>query len=404
MTDWAAAAAAGEPVELIAGSPDSPGLVLEPRERAGAFVLTGTSGDGEPALMAQVSVAVATAGRAPYLLAAIRPVGTGRRLLAAVDVLVASMVEWAGAMGWGLDLTVSDRRLDRIAQRHGLREGDSGVWRLDPADVMPAFPGSIAAPEAVAAALGEATGWAVRPGPGGRLGSMFRRLSLGHDTTVLEVTDDVGRFRVLVPDWTDLSTGRLAPALVEFGRVRSRFPWAGLQVVSFDHSGRAGRRRVSGYAIAGEPSTVHVSPGLIRVQPYDLSATSPSYPPTPRLSGAGQPVPWLVQVLAHESWHRVEFGFEAIDYRASMDFRRELGEQLGLETLEQAWTRTDGSGEVALASIRGAVGDYATTNRHECTAELFTAWWFGATQPLVTGFGELVERYVPRDAARGRQD
>jgi hypothetical protein len=84
-------------------------------------------------------------------------------------------------------------------------------------------------------------------------------------------------------------------------------------------------------------------------------------------------------VIAHELWHLLESGWMATDYRASMEFRRRLGEYYGVDTLERiAQPDLDGAGppfELPYRQLMQDASPYATTNVREATAELFAKWW-----------------------------
>ena len=69
-----------------------------------------------------------------------------------------------------------------------------------------------------------------------------------------------------------------------------------------------------------------------------------------------------------------------------------LGRYFGVETLERVFDPGD---EGALARLRAEVSIYATENRREATAELFTEWWQNPRpRSAAATFGALVERYV----------
>ena len=106
-------------------------------------------------------------------------------------------------------------------------------------------------------------------------------------------------------------------------------------------------------------------------------------------------------VAAHECWHLLESSFMARRYTESIEFRRRLGQLLGVETLEKALYGREKTAspaeQVAFERLRTEVSGYATSNVREATAEMFQLYWFGGEQvsPLVAEFGRLVGAYFP---------
>jgi hypothetical protein len=207
----------------------------------------------------------------------------------------------------------------------------------------------------------------------------LRRLAFaaakGHLTLSLRITDDVGRYRLLVPDRPDVSPDRLAAAVAVFSAVRRRFPDVPTPDLSFEETVSTEQRKVSGL---GGDRRVRIDHELVLEDR-----------PSPRPG-------WLELVVAHECWHTIEIA----RYRDAFELRRELGEELGVPTFEAAYVGMRGVAPerraAALARIRAAVGDYATTKAIEGTAELFARWWVGGSDdPLVAAFGRLVDRYLP---------
>ena len=79
-------------------------------------------------------------------------------------------------------------------------------------------------------------------------------------------------------------------------------------------------------------------------------------------------------------------------FRESIEFRRQLGRCFGVDTLEQVF---DPGHEDARARLGYEVSGYATENRREATAELFTEWWHNPRpRPAAAAFGALVDRYL----------
>ena len=222
---------------------------------------------------------------------------------------------------------------------------------------------------------------AVSPLRPGRLRRALDRARYAQDVLALSVDDPVGRFHLLLPEGPVVSVACLADVVVVVSGLRRRFPWAAVQVVSFDPADAlSGRPGSAGFVTTPVLLEVHVDRDL--------------------LTGSGGATSWLVEVVAHEIWHVVEDVFEATHYRESMELRMALGRVLGLATFEHAYRAGPHAGAAERASalnrIRAAVGEYATTSPAEGTAELFAAWWLGgARDELVAAFGDLVDRYLP---------
>jgi hypothetical protein len=233
----------------------------------------------------------------------------------------------------------------------------------------------------------------VTPMVRGPLHRMITRANYAQDVLPLSVQDDVGRFRVLVPDRMDVSLERLADAIRALSSVRRRFPWAAVRTASFDDASALTRKEVSGSVIEFRLLEIHVARGLIMASTDEASGDGFGDRPAETSS-------WLVQVLVHECWHLVESVFETTRYRDSLEFRKALGNLIGVATLEHAYGAgshaTREEQRAALDRLRQAVGEYATTAPREGTAELFTASWLGLSHdPVVVAFGELVYRFLP---------
>jgi hypothetical protein len=201
-----------------------------------------------------------------------------------------------------------------------------------------------------------------------------RVASTGMATHALRVTDVVGRYRLFVPDRSDVSAGRLADAVAVFSAVRRRFPEVRTPDLSFVDTRDGSGGRPGG--LGGD--------GRVRISHEML------------LDGSRTPPGWLRKVVAHECWHTIDMAC----YRETFEVRRGLGEELGLPTFEAAYVPMPGvtpeQRAAALERIRGAVGTYATTKAGEGTAELFGWWWVVRDPPeLVAAFGRLVDRYLP---------
>jgi hypothetical protein len=96
----------------------------------------------------------------------------------------------------------------------------------------------------------------------------------------------------------------------------------------------------------------------------------------------------------------MDFVFQGRRYATSIELRRALGVELGVETLEQALRGADRGAPPAWRAARRRlieeVSPYAATATQEATAEMFKLWWcrVGDPGPLIVRFGELVETLV----------
>ena len=227
---------------------------------------------------------------------------------------------------------------------------------------------------------------------------------------------DGGSFTVVVPDRPYVMPEIVGLAADCARGVRRAFPseLGHLRSIAFDHSQAGfsrGRRRLGGVAYQNLV-TAHINAnythaeGILAMRRHRID-----HPPkTPPFRPRGDAT-FVDGVVAHELWHLIEGIFERRRYRDSIEFRRRLGEFLGVPSLEYVLRpqRGDsGRGEAALAELRQQVSAYATTNPREATAEMFQAWWWGAQPmaPLVAHFGELVKAFFPsaRSATRGADE
>jgi hypothetical protein len=212
----------------------------------------------------------------------------------------------------------------------------------------------------------------------------------------LDAHGAAGDLRILVPARGDVIAEAVAMAVDTAMAIKARFREviAGVRTVSFD----LGERGMSSNHIAGVANTTAAAvqlnaayccadllPGLL----YGHAAPRTAHPSA--LTSAEYRID---KVTAHEFGHYFDFSFQAGRYRESMDFRRRLGETLGVATLEMA---VRGDAPEARARLARDVSPYATTNIHEAMAELFAVWWFGGSRcgPVVQCYDRLVEQYFP---------
>jgi len=226
-------------------------------------------------------------------------------------------------------------------------------------------------------------------------------------------TPDGSAFNVVVP-----GSGHVMPEIVGLTcdtalGVHQAFPneLRPLHSIAFDKSDARfsrGRRRVSGLA-QQSLARVHLNASLTAADRLVAARRHRTDHPPPKVPlQALPPATFVDGVVAHELWHIIEGSFETRRYRESIEFRRQLGEVLGVATLERAVQprREDGAaGTAAHLQLREQVSDYATATTREATAELFHAWWWRRPPhpPVVERFGELLREYFPtaRDARGG---
>ncbi|HEX2064913.1 MAG TPA: hypothetical protein VHE80_10890 [Acidimicrobiales bacterium] len=245
--------------------------------------------------------------------------------------------------------------------------------------------------EVLAERLAPLVGPSVEPVVRGEWARFFTRARYAQEALTLAVTDPVGTFRLMVPDRPDVALDRLAEVVNQVSRLRSRFPWAAVRLVSLDDPSalKPDRPHVVGFVADPQLLEIHASRGYVLAPAGDAAPEATAEE--------------LAEVVVHECWHLIEEVFETLSYGDSMRLRMELGGLLGLASFEHAYAGSHASRDqkaAALESLREAVGDYATTLPGEGTAELFTAWWLGRSHPLVSAFGDLVDRYLPPDLGR----
>jgi hypothetical protein len=331
------------------------------------------------------------------------------------DLLMAAVAR-AGDEGAGVVDFSSDSLLLRYAAR---RAGFAGALRVPlraQIDTIGWPTADVAAVDDVGAAgrrertaalvgaLGQLGVTATGAPPARTFGRMARRLAGGvRDTLEVVVATAVDRsVTISVPDRYDLMAEPVALTADTTVAVFHRFPAQAAAVgrIAFDQAVYGLKAGLYAGVAEGSVSEVHLMVGYVTIEAFlrslrdrdGRSATSPT---------ARAPGPFTVVdgTVAHELWHRIEFMFEAQDFRSSMEFRRQLGLHLGVETLEQA---VKGDTDSAPAPWRAAhrrlaeeVSPYATTNPREATAEMFKLWWCrnGETSDLVTRFGQLLEQF-----------
>jgi hypothetical protein len=257
----------------------------------------------------------------------------------------------------------------------------------------------------LAAALGE-FGVTATPARRARpLGRLAKRLKggVGDPLEVVCAWAPDRTFSISVPDRPDLMPEPIALAATTTTNVFHRFSAfaAAVAVVRFDY-GVYGLKEghYAGVAAGSDPS-IYLAIDFVAAEGALATWQSRGRSEgtiTPEAPASCTPVE---EVVAHELWHRIEFVFDARDYRSSLDFRRQLGLALGVETLEHALkggaTTAPPAWQTAHRRLVDEVSDYAATNVREATAEMFKLWWCrGETcSPIVVRFGELVDEFLP---------
>lgn len=258
-------------------------------------------------------------------------------------------------------------------------------------DAAPTPP--VATPEALAHALNDLLGAEqVQPEPMGRLRRVTTRWEHGTgDSHRLTLgLRGHGAFRVLLPARPDLMLDELADATRTLLALFGRFPGVRPGVAfSFKY-----REMMTGHAHGlATAQEILLSPSLICADLVMRKVHDPDFhPPTGR--------PDLEVVIAHEVWHAVEFHLIGRNHQQAARFRAEIGNLLGIDTLEHAFPGARADPTIAHRQaydlLRSGVSTYAGASPMEATAELFTEYWLSpAPRPLASAFGEIVEQYVP---------
>ena len=213
---------------------------------------------------------------------------------------------------------------------------------------------------------------------------------------------DGDRMVVRCGEAADVVPESLALAIDTVVSVRRRIPLAAgaVRTVSFDHSDHG--FTASKYAGAAElnRAVIHLNASLAFASGLDVMARTRATDRQQR-SPARVPPPatYIDGVTAHEMWHQIESALEARSYAETIEFRRSLGQSLGVDTLEQVVLGGRRGAKPAWRSahdqLTAEVSSYAGTAPREATAEMFKLWWCcppDAWSPLVRHFGDLIGR------------
>lgn len=365
-------------------------------------------GDGARAALRPVSGSGGTGRRSRVTLTT----GSGTDHVADVIAVDAGRVAIEVQPNFGLQVSLTLARLarhlaklasthavavevDDPALRHYLqRVGFTGM----PGRELEAGPEAVPAPaptttEALARSLNHLLGaQQVQPEPMGRLRRVTARWEHGNaESHRLRLgLRGHGDFRVLLPARADLMLDQLAEATRMLLALFGRFPGVRPGVAfSFKY------REITSGRAHGVANTQEIllSPSLICADLAMRKVHDPDFhPPTGRSD--------LEMVIAHEVWHAVEFHLIGRSHQQAARFRAEIGQLLGVDTLEHAFpgARAEPTDAHRRAHhlLRTGVSAYAGAAPMEATAELFTEYWLSPTpRPLARAFGGIVERYVP---------
>lgn len=305
--------------------------------------------------------------------------------------------------------TVTLATKDPFLRSHAVAQGATGTLRSDltlplvdtPADALRADPEPV--DQRIRRWLPDGHVDTTRGSP---LIRTLRRVQSGlsHNVRITARRGDV-EVSAVVPAGPELMAESLAAALDTMIRISERFPGLARQFhhLVFATSGYGMvTGRVSGEAGGGR---ISINPAHVDGRAYEALAAraGPTTAPTggprrlPRpASGTFLPVD---KVVAHEIGHCVDELAQSGRLSSATEFRRLIGEAVGVESVEFALRGERPHAEPAWVAARAElvaqVSDYATTNPVELFAELFSAWIEGESTPAVDAFGELMNARYP---------
>lgn len=239
----------------------------------------------------------------------------------------------------------------------------------------------------------------------GRVRRVLERAVSGSGAQVrVDITDQVGRLSVRVPDRSDLIPEAIALAADTTLAVKLRFSnWIGpIDSLWFDLSHYGMSRHKVGGTYNQDLPQIHLSAVMCcaELAAAAVRACDRRRPPRrPSASIAG--VYRIDHVTAHELGHQLDHAFQSRSYKDSIEFRRRLGEILGVATLETALRggakKAAPKDAIAWKRLAEDVSPYATTSTGEAMAELFAVWWSNQNQSpeIIACFGDLLAHYLP---------
>jgi hypothetical protein len=238
------------------------------------------------------------------------------------------------------------------------------------------------------------------------LSRIGRRLSSGIASSIeMTVEWSPGRsFLLAVPDRSDLMNEAVARCADTAGAILRRFstPAPLVREIRFDRSDRGLIEGTQGGHATGHLNTIHLNVAYCAANAMlelrqKLGRTSVDSAPR----GGGLSYTAIDALTAHEIWHLIEGSFEVQRYSESIEFRRALGEALGVPTLEHAIKGNHPRAPEPLKNARTRLAEevspYGATKTCEATAEMFKVWWCrtGDVTPIVARFGELIGDFFP---------
>jgi hypothetical protein len=220
---------------------------------------------------------------------------------------------------------------------------------------------------------------------------------------LVDPRDGGERVRFVVPRRDDLLVESVARCVDTVVGIRRRFgpDVPPVLTVSFDYSDMGLRTGVISGSAATQVGVIHMNADHCLAEGVERARRRAAK----RGGGVSATVPPPFSAVdattAHEMWHQIEGDFEAAHYRDSIEFRRRIGEYLGVETLEHATLggnrHAPPAWQAAFRRLVQEVSAYAATSPREATAEMFKLWWCssGRATGVVARFGDLVDGLFP---------
>lgn len=299
----------------------------------------------------------------------------------------------------GLELATTDPLMRDVARRHGFVGALRGAlvptasvpgWTNDPTGVR----------DAVQQLLPDiAVGVESNAGPARTL---LRRVVSGVGKSFnlyARPRDDEPRTRFSVPFRDDLLVESLARCIDTTIAVRRRFGAvaAGVRRVSFDHADFQLLHGQNAGSADRASGIIHMNASLASVEGLMTMEARRAERGGGGSAGVIAPYNQIDGTSAHEMWHQMEGAIEGRRAMVGIELRRQLGQALGVETLEQAVNgsrpRSPDAWKLAHARLVDEVSPYGATAPVEATAEMFKLWWCATSEPtpIVRRFAELVQ-------------
>jgi hypothetical protein len=378
-------------------------LQEEPDDGSGAIRITARREDRVVGMLD-----LAPADRTVHIRAGLDPLAFGGTDTRDLFVRIVELARARGAVR--LELDTQDALLRDTAARAGMQGQLRGVLVASIADLDPRGPGTepLDADE-LAAAVGRLVPDAAVAGRAVRnpLRAGVRRALFGLPSMVdllVDPRDGGERIRVVVPQRPDVVVENVARCVDTLVGIRRRFGANAPASItlSFDYSDMGLRTGVISGSAAKQVGVIHMNADHCLVEGIEMARRRAAARGRASVS-AGVPPPYSAVdgTTAHEMWHQIDGNFEAGHYRDSIEFRRRIGECLGVETLEQATLGGTRNApppwQAAHRRLVEQVSAYAATAPGEATAEMFKLWWCsnGELSPVVARFGELVDGLFP---------